>query len=359
VLWLGCLCPFTANYTAAVLTETCTLFGVVVAFFALERWVAAWRSGERGLGWAVLVGAALSGSIFVRPDQGLLAVAVVPAMLWVGLRRGRRWLEGVRPALLASAVVALPLMLWGVRNWRVFHVIQPLAPRYANDPGEDVPFGFQRWYRTWAIDFKATVDVYWSYDGNLLRLEDLPARAFDSPAQMEETRAVYAAYNRQPSATPAFDAALGKIAEERVRAKPLRYYVAMPVARELDMWLRPRTELLKMPVDWWAVRAHPKRSIAEIAYAALDAVYLLLGVVGVVVWSRRGWGGEGALAAAMLGFVVLRCLLLLTLDNAEPRYTLEGFPVVILMAGFCRAGRAGLAFKPPPAPAPTPPQTSP
>ena len=34
----------------------------------------------------------------------------------------------------------------------------------------------------------------------------------------------------------------------------------------------------------------------------------------------------------MLGFVALRCALLLTLDNSEPRYTLECFPVVIVLA---------------------------
>jgi hypothetical protein len=36
----------------------------------------------------------------------------------------------------------------------------------------------------------------------------------------------------------------------------------------------------------------------------------------------------------MFGFVGLRCLLLLTLDNSEPRYTLECFPIVILLAAF-------------------------
>jgi hypothetical protein len=30
----------------------------------------------------------------------------------------------------------------------------------------------------------------------------------------------------------------------------------------------------------------------------------------------------------------LRCVLLLTLDNSEPRYTLECFPVVIVLAAF-------------------------
>jgi hypothetical protein len=32
----------------------------------------------------------------------------------------------------------------------------------------------------------------------------------------------------------------------------------------------------------------------------------------------------------MVGFVALRCLLLLTLDNSEPRYTLEFFPLLIV-----------------------------
>jgi hypothetical protein len=36
----------------------------------------------------------------------------------------------------------------------------------------------------------------------------------------------------------------------------------------------------------------------------------------------------------MLGFVVLRCLLLLTLDNSEPRYTLEFFPLLIVWGSF-------------------------
>jgi len=36
----------------------------------------------------------------------------------------------------------------------------------------------------------------------------------------------------------------------------------------------------------------------------------------------------------MLGFVALRCALLLTLDNSEPRYTLEFFPVLMVWASF-------------------------
>jgi hypothetical protein len=352
VLWLAALCPFAANYAAAALTETLSLFCVTLALFGLERWCARWREGQRGLGWAAVVGAALSVAVLVRPDEGLLAAAVVPVMAWVGWRHSHissarcgapgLW-AGLGPAAVASLIVVLPLVGWAGRNWRTFHVVQPLAPRYANDPGEDVAYGFQRWYRTWAVEFKSTVDVYWPYDGSLIRLGNLPARAFDDAAQREETGAVFAAYNEETSATPAFDAAFARIAEERVAAHPVRYYVVLPVAREMNMWLRPRTELMKLPIDWWVVRAHPGRSGFEIGYALLNAVYLGLGVVGLWRWRRRGWGGNGAVAAAMVGFVALRCVLLLTLDNSEPRYTLECFPVVILLAGFvfARGGVSG------------------
>ena len=338
VVWLAALCPFTANYAAAALTETLSLFCVTLAFFALERWICRWRNAERGIGWAAVVGVAAAVAVLIRPDQGLVAAAVVPVMVWLGVRRAG-FGRGLGPAAVAALIVVLPLSLWAVRNWRVFHVVQPLAPRYANDPGEDVPYGFQRWYRTWAIDFKSTVDVYWNYDGNLMRLQDLPPRAFDDAEQLAQTRAAYAAYNAETSATPAFDAAFARIAEERVAAHPMRYYVVMPVARELNMWLRPRTELMKMPLDWWAVREHPGRSAFEIAYALLNAAYLVMALVGLWRWRASGWSGNAGIAAAMIVFGTMRCALLLTLDNSEPRYVLECFPVVILLAGFALAGR--------------------
>jgi 4-amino-4-deoxy-L-arabinose transferase-like glycosyltransferase len=337
-VWLAALCPFTAHYSSIALTECGCLFAAALAFFALERWLAAWasmpRPDARNLGWACLCGFGLIMGILFRPDQALIAVAIVPVILWVGLRRGQgNLLCRAAPTLAASLIIALPLGLWAARNWRVFRVVQPLAPRYATDPGEFDPAGFQRWYRTWAIDFKSTMDVYWMYDGGPIDMKDLPPRAFDSPSQRAETAALIAQYNNVTSATPTFDAVFARIAAEHVQAHPLRYYLLLPVARELDMWLRPRTELMKLPVDFWNVRVHPGASLAEFAYAALNLAYLLLAVAGFVRWRRLGFNEQGALAFAMVAFVALRCVLLLTLDNAEQRYTLECFPVIILLAG--------------------------
>ena len=52
-----------------------------------------------------------------------------------------------------------PLVPWTVRNWKEFHQFEPLAPRYASDPDEFVPTGFDRWVRTWIVDYTSTEDV--------------------------------------------------------------------------------------------------------------------------------------------------------------------------------------------------------
>jgi len=102
----------------------------------------------------------------------------------------------------------------------------------------------------------------------------------------------------------------------------------------VNMWLRPRTEFMNLPLDWWRFRAHPRQSFLCLAYALLNAAYLALAALGLWRWRRQGWSGQRALAYAMVAFVLLRCALLWTIDNSEPRYTLECFPIVILLASF-------------------------
>jgi hypothetical protein len=321
---------------AAPLTETLSLTCIVLAFYGLERW----RKTSLGVDrWLWLITFALAYALLLRPEQALLAVAVVPAMLWLALRLpsanpsvGRVSMRLVWPIVLVAVGVVLPLAPWAVRNWRTFHVVQPLAPRYATDPGEAVPLGFQRWYRTWAIDFGSTEDVYWNYDGADIDIGDVPTRAFDSEDQYVRTDALLTEYNQTDNATPVLDAGFEKLAEERIAADPLRYYVALPVARLLNMVLRPRTEMMPIPLDWWHLGKHPWKALFAASYAGLNLAYFALGGIGFWLWRRRNWRGDPALAWAMIGFIALRCAVLLTLDNSEPRYTLEFFPVIFILA---------------------------
>lgn len=321
VAWLAAMCPFTANYTAAPLTECLAIFWAAMAFYALIRWV----DGSRW--WAVLVGCALSGAVLLRPDRALLAVSVVAAMVWVCWRSRSRWMQ----VAMVCGLIALPLAGWTARNWHTFHVFQPLAPRSAQDAGEYESKGFERWYRTWAIEFASTDNVYWNYDGAPLDASVLPDRAVDSAEQRAETEAAFANYNKRPKSTPAADAPFVKLAAERVKAHPFAYYVGFPVARVANMWLRPRTEMLPAPMEWWRWQ---QGSAFAAAYAGLNLMYVGLGVAGAW-WMRR----RGVVPIAMLGFVVLRSMMLLTIDNSEPRYTMDCYPVVIVMAGIAFTAR--------------------
>ena len=332
-LWLAALCPFTASYVAYPLAETLTLTCVALAFYGLERW----RAAELGFNrWLWVVTAALAYAVLLRPEQGLLAAAVVPAMLWMVVRsptRREALGRAVAPVLVAAVCVVLPLVPWTVRNWRTFHVVQPLAPRYATDPGELVPLGFQHWFKTWGIEFASTEDVYWNYDGATVDLNDIPTRAFDTDDQYTRTAVLIEEYNRTAKANAAFDARFEELAQERVKNDPLRYYLALPVARVVDMVFRPRVEMFEIELEWWRWRDHPKQTIFAGAYAALNLGYFVLAGVGLWRWRRRGWDDNKGLAFSMIGFIVLRTLLLLTLDNSEPRYTLEFFPVLMVGAG--------------------------
>ncbi len=342
-LALAALCPFTANYSASPLTETLTLTSISAAYLCFDRW----RHCDKLLNrWVPGIGAALAASLLLRPEQALLALAILPAMAWLALRRrssvarSQSSAQGLAPALLAAACVLLPLLPWTARNWHTFHLVQPLAPRYATDPGEPIPLGFQRWYRSWAIDFASTEEVYWNYDGTAIALADLPGRAFDSPAQQGETARLLADYNLTTNPTAQLDARFEAIARERMRASPVRYYLLLPAARLANMLLRPRTELTGIQLAWWRWHDSHSQAIFATAYAGLNLIYLVLGVWGWTRWRAAAGSEERLLLWAMTAFVLLRCALLLTLDNSEPRYTLELFPILIVCASALARDRA-------------------
>jgi hypothetical protein len=320
-LWLAALCPFTAAYAVAPLTETPTLFAIALALWSLARF-----SAKPSWGNALSFTFAITFAALLRPDGALVAVALAPPLL-LGLRtsaipRARI----VRMGAICVLLAMLPFAVWTARNWRVFHVIEPLAPRYATDPGEPLNPGWQRWMKTWCLDFVSTNDIYWNVPGSELDLSKLPSRAFDSPAQYAETAAIVASYDDNgQDLSPDLDARFAQLAAERIKANPLRYYVWLPLGRMADMWLRPRVENLNIDLDWWVYSHHYSETRFSWAYAALNAAYLLLAVVGLC-FRPRYWPW-------MLLYFILRSALLTTIEAPEARYTLECFPMVFALAG--------------------------
>jgi len=224
-----------------------------------------------------------------------------------------------------------PLAPWTIRNFRTFHHFQPLAPRYANNEDELVPRGFNRWVKTWIVDYTSVEEIYWNVTGDRIDPEKLPSRAIENPAEKEATLAVIADYNESQDMTPELDARFGQIAADRIRAHPIRYYVVLPLLRVADMWLRPRTEILPPDPRWWEFNDDAKYSFMAVGFGLLNLAYVGTALLALVPGTSRRpsgirWG------ALFVIFVLLRSAFLGTLENPEPRYTLECYPVVILWA---------------------------
>ena len=254
---LAALCPFTADYTVAPLAETLSIFFTAVA---LDCAVAAFQASEEGLAlWSAWMGCAIavSAAITLRPDGGILLVALGLFLLWRMWRRPAQRARLLWAGTLVLAVSLAPLVPWTLRNWHDFHRFEPLAPRYANDPDEFVPSGYDRWVRTWIADFVSTDEIYWNIPGDAIDLHLLPSRAFDSAQQREKTEAIFRDYNKISFVNPALDARFAELANERIRGHPLRYYVWLPALRIADMWLRPRTEMLPRNVTLVGILGRP------------------------------------------------------------------------------------------------------
>lgn len=257
---------------------------------------------------------------------------------------------------LACALLAIaPFAAWTWRNWQVFHVFEPLAPRLATDPGEDPNPGWERWVKSWCLDFISTYQVYWNVPDDTLDVSQLPSRAFDSPAQYAETAALAHDYNEHGhQLTPRIDAAFAHLAAARVAAHPLRYYLWLPLGRVADMWLRPRVENLPIDLDWWVYAHHRAETRFSWFYAGLNAFYLLLAAIGLWLRPRsstpgtktRPWGPR--LWKALLAYMVLRSALLLTVEAPEARYTLECFPMIFALGGIALAAGWKRALAPRP-----------
>ena len=334
-LYLAALCPFTANYVAAPLSETLSIFCVAVACAALV-----WLQIRPGWAPCLLLAVDWSYATLLRPDGALLAIASFLAIVIFANRRfaglpplgrSRAW----RLALGAGLVSVIPFVFWTARNFRTFHIFEPLAPRYATDPGEFTAPGFQRWMKTWIVDFASTSDTYWNAESDPMDVSLLPSRSFDSPAQQQETADIFAAYNEKTTITPAIDARFRALAAEREKTHPLRSYLELPLLRVLDMWLRPRTEMLNIELRWWQYDRHNAETEFAAGYAALNLAYIILAAIGA--WRLRS--KQSMLVFAIVAYCVLRSLLLATIEAPEARYTIEVFPMLCILAGAACAPR--------------------
>jgi hypothetical protein len=326
---LACLCPFTASYAALPLTETlaiaCTAWAMLFAVRTLRT--RHWRDD-------VVCSLFAGYGMLLRPDNGMVLGVVCVCLLLIGARQGQ--MRTIRAAFLIGMIAVLPLIPWTIRNWKVFHVVQPLAPRYANQPGDFVPRGFNRWTKTWMADYVSVEEIYWRVDdpNDSPEVELLPDRAFENADERARTAAVFSELSDAGGIDPRIDAEFGDLARARIARHPFRYYLVLPAMRVADMWLRPRTEMFPLERRWWEWE-EPNESWISVGLAALNLLLVAAGMIGA--WLCR----RSPAALMLISFIIVRSVFLGSVETPEPRYTLQMYPVVLAFAGMALAAIGG------------------
>jgi 4-amino-4-deoxy-L-arabinose transferase-like glycosyltransferase len=336
-LWFAALCPFTANYTAVLLTETLVIFLTALAMLVLieaeTRATAA--DGARGreprtLSPWLLGGVVVGFGALVRPETPLLLAAAG----WVCVSRWWRppdWTKLVRSGVLMAVGLLLPLLPWAARNWRSLHEVQFLTPRYLQMPDDFSPRGFDAWTATWLWKFGDLYRTLWQLNSGEIPLSAFPPQAFDTPEERARVATMLDDYNYTLTETHEQDAAFAELARERTARHPLRTWVKIPLLRSLVMWFTPRVELLpnSSPLHPVASEWEDDRGdfVETLALGAVNIVYVALALAGL--WVARRRPGVAFLAV----FVALRTLYIAGfIETPEPRYVLECFPAVIALA---------------------------
>jgi 4-amino-4-deoxy-L-arabinose transferase-like glycosyltransferase len=324
---LAAFCPFTANYAGTVLTETPTFFFTSLAFlFAVIAF------DEKRLWPMVGCGAASACAILLRPDAGWLLGSIGLFMLmrmWV-IPGERRFLFRAGVVLLALSLA--PLVPWTIRNWRVFHVFQPLVNAHAVDPNEWEPEGFGRWMGTWIVDYSSLEDFAFRISGQTVSINDVPNWAFSDPAEKAEVARLIAEYNEQVDVTREMDTEFARIADRIEREHPIRVHVGVPVLRLTNIWLRPRTEMLPFDTHWWRFQDDPHDSLWSVGLMLLNFAYIAIAMMGIFRGPPMRYVGLFVL------YLLVRSFFLTYMEAAEQRYTLEGFPCLWILGARYLAG---------------------
>ena len=425
-LALAAVCPFTVIYVATILTETITMFLAVGMCLTATLALTATSQGRMFCLW-VATGLIAGTAVLFRPDSGLFALAigltlVVATLACAGDVRLTRKREEIlyrtaRASYLGavfSLAFCLVLVPWAIRNYRVFHLFQPLSPAHAEMPGEFVPRGYCTWLRTWIDDGRYIGPVLWSLDYAPIKLTDFPDRAFDSADEKQSVGELLNKYNhpseepglftdeqkagqaapddesnqseesdsdsgeskaqtdedqedevnkdkaddkgdeeeeedqadadapadqatdQSVEMTPEIDAGFAQIARARIARHPLHYYVLLPLKRAHALWFNTHSEYYPfqgelLPLDDLDYD-HQQQYWLPLC-AGLTLLYTLLGLAGgFSLWRTNHWVARQWLLLAAL-MIFPRLGFFATLENPEPRYTVEFFPFLTILGG--------------------------
>jgi 4-amino-4-deoxy-L-arabinose transferase-like glycosyltransferase len=398
---LAALCPFMVIYVGIILTETITVFlacaMALTATYALKS-----DRMQQALFWWVTTGLLGGLCVTFRPDAGLFLGGIGLTLVLVNLFGSRyrheqrfnvRLARTIAGGALMSVAFAAVLVPWAIRNERLFHVFQPLAPAHAEMPGEFVPLGYNRWLRTWIDDQRYIDPLLWALNDKPILIDDIPESAFDSPEQQSRVAALLDRYNHAypqstPSGspenqqqeesdsadgndsqdessdqsdtstgesdndeeadtpelsplvamTPEIDAEFGKIADERIARSWIRYHVLLPAKRAAAMWFDTHSQYYPFDGELFPLSDMDHSTQQHLwlpLFTLLTWIYTVLALYGAYFLFRNGAGRQWVLLAALM--TLPRLAFFATLENPEPRYVIELFAFTAVLGGIAIA----------------------
>jgi len=351
-LWIAALCPFTADYSAAILTEviatfltTLTILVLVVVFSDPSVNVPVSELSNKALfaraGWWLLGGALVGVTTLVRPEAPLLLLAAGIALV-LRWRRRPDWPNLTLAGLSMAVGLLLLLAPWAARNAITLGRIQFLAPRYAESYGDFIPRGFFAWTQTWMVRFSDSYLVPWKLGNEPILVESLPASAFDSDSERAKAAELLARYNNDLKMPPALDREFAALAAQRTARHPFRTYVSIPLERAWITWFTPRMELLPYSAGISPVNKKDPDGEAGVAvtigYIFLNLILLGFAIAGI--WKARGHPAW----LFLILFFLIRTAAVTQLQTVEPRYVIECFPVLLAFAGLSLGYMLSLFF---------------
>jgi len=356
-LWLAALCPFTSNYTAAILTETLATFITAAAMLVLVRALADisaeppsnssidaanTASSRQALlprtrQW-LLCGFLAGLGTLVRPETPLLlaAAGLVLAVRWW---RPSNWSKLLLAGSWMLVGLLIPLTPWAARNARTLGRIEFLSPVHAESRGDFIPRGFFAWTRTWSIHFHDAYEINWKFGKQPIPMQSFPPSAFDSAAERAQVADLLARYYADVNARPLLDHDFAVLARFRAARHPLRVFIYIPLARAWNIWFTPRLELMPYSGSLWPPperwRANPWDFAVTLGFGILNFLYAGLALAGIFRF-RQGLRqnphhnlGSTLAMAFLVVFLVIRTALLTQLPTVEPRYVLPCFPALL------------------------------
>jgi hypothetical protein len=247
-----------------------------------------------------------------------------------------------------SAGFLVVLAPWTIRNAMLFRTFQPLNPRTLAMPGEFAAEGYAVWLRSWIDHPRYVGPLLFAVDRDPINIAQVPERAFDSPAEREEVASLFRRYNTPGSPadadeeghvplvgmTPEIDAAFADIGRARAARHPFRQYVVLPAKRAIMLWFDPHADYYPFGgylFPWASLDSDRHQQFWLPLFVALTLAWTLIGWVGALALWRAPDSRQWLLLAALV--IIPRLILLASMENPEPRYTMEFFPVITALGG--------------------------